>query len=133
MILGIGTDIANIERIGTVLEKFGSHFVEKNYTVAEIEVLESCGDNVRRRMAKAAKMFAAKEAAVKALGCGFSLGIAHTDVELFHDKLGKPLLNLYGKAQCRLKELAQGRECLLHVSLSDDFPFAQAVVIIEIL
>ncbi len=133
MILGIGTDIANIERIGTVLDKFGSRFIEKNYTAAEREVLEDCGDNARRRAAKAAKMFAAKEAVVKALGCGFALGVAHMDVEVAHDELGKPLLNLYGQALCRLTEMAQGKEWRLHLSLSDDFPFAQAVVIIEIL
>jgi len=133
MILGMGTDIVNIERIGTMLEKFGSHFLEKNYTSAERKDMEACGDASRRRSAKAAKLFAAKEAAVKALGCGFALGVTHTDVEVSHDELGKPLLHLHGKARCRLDDLSQGKNCRLHLSLSDDFPFAQAVVIIEIL
>ncbi len=133
MILGLGTDIVNIERIGTALKKFGTRFLEKTFTDEERKVLEMCNAHSGRLAAKAAKMFAAKEAAVKALGTGFVMGISLRDVEVSHDELGKPLLNLHGKALERLNLLSGGKQILLHLSLSDDFPFAQAVVIIEIL
>lgn len=88
---------------------------------------------VIKKACKAAKLFAAKEAAVKALGTGFNEGISWQEISVGHDALGKPLLHLTGKAGNRAELLAEGRNYRCAVSLSDDFPFAQAVVIIEIL
>ena len=130
MILGLGTDIVNIDRVANVLAKFGPHFLRKVYTAAEQREIDSFAPDNAKRAAKAAKIFAAKEAAVKALGTGDSQGVSWQEVELGHDELGKPLLHLSGKAAERLRELA-GTPAQILVSVSDDHPFAQAVVIIE--
>ena len=130
MILGLGTDIVNIDRVANVLAKFGPHFLRKVYTAAEQREIDSFAPDNAKRAAKAAKIFAAKEAAVKALGTGVSQGVSWQEVELGHDELGKPLLRLSGNASERLHELA-GTQAQILVSVSDDHPFAQAVVIIE--
>lgn len=130
MIYGLGTDIVNIERIAETLNKFGRRFLERTYT--EEEQLEIAAEtDERRRNARAAKLFAAKEAAVKALGTGFRDGISWRDVEISHNSLGKPLLRLSGVAEQKLATVAGGKVPLLHLSISDDYPSAVAVVIIE--
>ena len=133
MIIGLGTDIVNIERIAKTLQKFDEHFLTKIFTAEELEAIAACGDGGNKKVCKAAKLFAAKEAAVKALGTGFNEGISWQEISVGHDALDKPLLNLTGKAGSRAELLAEGRNYRCAVSLSDDFPFAQAVVIIEIL
>lgn len=131
MILGLGTDIVNVERIERTLNKFGSHFIDKTFTVSEAEDIRKFADGSRNQACKAAKIFAAKEAAVKALGTGFNHGVSWLEVEVSHDELGKPLVNLSGRAAERASDLSNGAEFQLLLSLSDDYPFAQAVVIIE--
>lgn len=130
MIYGLGTDIINIERIAKTLAKFGARFTERTFTENEqAEIAAETGE--AGRSARAAKFFAAKEAAVKALGTGFRNGIGWRDVEVSHDELGKPLLKFSGAAAARLASAAQGKTAVLHLSLSDDYPVATAVVIIE--
>ena len=133
MIIGLGTDIVNIEQIAKTLQKFDEHFLTRIFTAEELEAIAACGDGGNKKACKAAKLFAAKEAAVKALGTGFNEGISWQEISVGHDALGKPLLHLTGKAGNRAELLAEGRNYRCAVSLSDDFPFAQAVVIIEIL
>lgn len=133
MILGLGTDIANIERFEKAIGKWNEHLLEKIFTEGEQCEIKAYNGERRRQASKAAKMFAAKEAAVKALGTGFDLGISFHEIELGHDERGKPLLSFSGKAEERILELTGGKNYHTHISLSDDYPFAQAVVIIETL
>ena len=132
MIYGLGTDIINIDRIAQTLAKFGDRFAERTFTEGEQAEI-TAETNAARCSAKAAKLFAAKEAAVKALGTGFRDGISWRDVEVSHDALGKPLLKFYGAAAAKLASVSQGKTAVLHLSLSDDYPVATAVVIIEFL
>lgn len=76
MIIGLGTDIVNIERIAKTLQKFDEHFLTRIFTAEELEAIAACGDGGNKKACKAAKLFAAKEAAVKALGTGFNEGIS---------------------------------------------------------
>lgn len=127
MIIGLGTDIVSTERIAKVLEKNETAFIDRICTKEEKKYLQSCRDITL----KLAKIWAVKEAAVKALGTGFVQGISFSDIELFHDCLGKPEIKFFGKAKEVLDEKIGDNEVNILVSLSDDKPFAQAVVIIE--
>lgn len=131
MIVGLGTDIVNIGRIEKTLERFGSRFVNKFFSEKEQQDFDAIKVSDRLRACKAAKYFAAKEAAAKALGTGFSNGIEWREIAISHDENGTPLLDLSGKALTRVLQLCDGGRFQSLVSLSDDYPFAQAVVIIE--
>ena len=126
MIVGLGTDVVSIERIAKMLPKSGDAFIEKICSKGEKQYLQSCADITP----KLAKLWAAKEAAVKALGTGFVDGINFKDVELKHNSLGRPELEFHGTALQKLQTLTDNRHNIV-VSLSDDKPWAQAVVIIE--
>lgn len=127
MIIGLGTDIVSTDRIARVLEKNQGAFIDRICRGGEKSYLREAGD-VKARLAK---IWAVKEAAVKALGTGFSDGISFKDIELTHDKLGKPAIEFFGKAAEILKAGTDGADVNVLVSLSDDKPWAQAVVIIE--
>ncbi|MGE5240039.1 MAG: holo-ACP synthase [Bacteroidota bacterium] len=125
MIFGIGTDIVRVERIQADLERFGERFAERILTVAEMQ-------EFRGNVSKAnflARRFAAKEAAVKAMGTGFSNGIQLHDIEVTHDPQGKPLLNFHGRAQEFLRDK---RITVAHISLADEQDNAVAFVTLEI-
>jgi holo-[acyl-carrier protein] synthase len=126
MIVGLGTDIVSVDRIAKLLEKNKGAFVEKLCTKEEKIYLQSCADITP----KLAKLWAVKEATVKALGTGFIEGISFKDIELRHNNLGKPQLAITGKAKEKLDEITKG-DFNVVVSLSDDKPWAQAVVVIE--
>ena len=129
MILGIGTDIASIERIGAALDRHGGRFEARTFTPEEIALANSRPAN---RAATLAKRWAAKEACAKALGCGIAQGIALTDIAVARDGLGAPSLVLSGGAAERLAAITPaGHTARLHLSLSDDAPFALAYVMIE--
>ncbi len=131
MIVGIGTDVVNIGRIERTSERYGKRFLEKLFTKAEQrDILAAAGESFGCP-AKMAKIFAAKEAASKALGTGVAAGIAWCDIEVSHDKNGRPLLNFYNKALERAQSLSGGEDFAAWLSLSDDYPMAQAVVVIE--
>lgn len=124
MIFGIGTDIVRVERIQADLERFGERFAERILTAAEMQ-------EFRGNASKAnflARRFAAKEAAVKAMGTGFSNGIQLHDIEVKHDPQGKPLLNFHGRAQQFLHEK---RITVAHISLADEQDNAVAFVTLE--
>lgn len=127
MILGLGTDIVSTDRIAKVLEKNQGAFIDRICRDNEKKYLLEAGD-IKARLAK---IWAVKEASVKALGTGFVAGISFKDIELKHDALGKPELEFFGKAAEILKDKTGGTESNILVSLSDDKPWAQAVVIIE--
>ena len=128
MILGIGTDLANIERIAGTLERFGDRF--RNRVFTEIEQRKS---ERRKDVAGTyAKRWAAKEACSKALGTGLRMGIAWKDMSVRNLKTGQPIMEVTGWAAERLREMTpEGYEAFIHVSLTDDHPWAQAFVVIE--
>ena len=128
MIVGIGTDLANIDRIQGVLSRHGARF--KNRVFTDIEQAKAS-----RRKDEAgtyAKRWAAKEACSKALGTGLRMGIAWRDMSVSNLSSGKPIMKVTGWAKTRLDEITPaGHEAILHVSLTDDHPWAQAYVVIE--
>ncbi|MBQ9731954.1 MAG: holo-ACP synthase [Alphaproteobacteria bacterium] len=129
MIVGLGTDVVNIGRVERTCSRYGKRFGEKLFTLSEQKDIAAVKEE--KKPYKMAKLFAAKEAAAKALGSGFSGGIAWTDIEVKHDKNGRPLLEFYNKALDKLLEITNGGEYSVWLSLSDDYPIAQAVAIIE--
>lgn len=128
MILGIGTDLANIERIAGTLERFGDRFRKRVFTAEEQRKAERRADTPGTY----AKRWAAKEACSKALGTGLRMGIAWKDMSVANLKSGQPVMRVTGWAAQRLAEMTpEGHEAVIHVSLTDDYPWAQAVVLIE--
>lgn len=127
MIVGLGTDIVSIERIAKLLLRNEGTFIERICSSQEKKYLQGCADITPRL----AKLWAVKEAAVKALGTGFIEGITFKDIELKHNSLGRPELEFSGKAEQILQSIISGGKANIMVSLSDDKPWAQAVVIIE--
>lgn len=130
MILGIGTDLANIDRIAGVLERFGDRFRDRVFTEAEQAKAER-----RRDVAGTyAKRWAAKEACSKALGTGLRMGISWKDMAVTNLRSGQPVMHLTGWAAERLAAMTPpGHRAIVHVSLTDDHPWAQAFVVIEAL
>ncbi len=128
MILGIGNDIIDIRRVERTLERFGSRFVERVYT--DIEQKKS--DRRANRAASYAKRFAAKEACSKALGTGFRKGVYWRDLGVVNEPSGRPTMVLTGGARAHLDKLVpEGSVAQIHLTITDDFPYAQAIVIIS--
>ncbi len=128
MIIGIGNDTIDIRRVEKVIERHGSRFTDRIFT--EIEQRKS--DRRRLRAASYAKRFAAKEACSKALGTGIRGGVFWRDMGVVNLPSGKPTMALTGGAAERLKSLMpKGHRAEIHVTITDDFPLAQALVIIE--
>jgi holo-[acyl-carrier protein] synthase len=128
MIIGIGNDIIDIRRVEKVLERHGTRFTERIFT--DIEVRKS--ERRRLRAASYAKRFAAKEACAKALGTGMARGVFWKDMGVVNLPGGKPTMVLTGGAERRLRSmLPAGHTALVHLTITDDFPMAQAFVIIE--
>ncbi|MBR0552485.1 holo-ACP synthase [Stakelama marina] len=129
MIVGLGSDLCNIERIANSLERFGDRFLNRVFTEVER------GKAARRPHTIAgtlAKRFAAKEAFSKAVGTGFKRGVFMRDIGVVNAPSGAPTLALAGGAKARLDEmLPAGHLARIHVTLTDDHPWAQAFVIIE--
>tara|TARA_R110002072_G_scaffold255019_1_gene413772 strand:+ start:514 stop:921 length:408 start_codon:yes stop_codon:yes gene_type:complete len=131
MIIGIGNDLCNIERIEKTLARFGERFEKRVFTDTEIALARG-----RRRTAETyAKRFAAKEACAKALGTGVPRrGVHWTHLGVVNLPSGKPTLALTGGAATRLGVLLpEGYEALIHLTITDDHPWAEAQVIIEAL
>lgn len=128
MIIGIGTDLANIDRIAATLERFGDRFRNRVFTEIEQRKAER-----RRDVAGTyAKRWAAKEACSKALGTGLRMGIAWKDMSVRNLHTGQPVMEVTGWAKKRLDALTPpGHEAIIHVTLTDDHPWAQATVLIE--
>ncbi len=127
MILGLGSDIVDIRRIEKTLERFGDRFVNRIYT--ELERTKS--ERRVKRAASYARRFAAKEACSKALGTGFRRGVFWRDLGVVNLPSGKPSMVLTGGALRRLQELTpQGMTAQIDLSITDDDPLAQAIVLI---
>jgi len=128
VIIGIGTDLANIERIAATLERFGDRFRNRVFTEIEQAKAERRPDPP----ATYAKRWAAKEACSKALGTGLRMGIAWKDMAVRNLHTGQPTMELTGWAAQRLADLTpEGHSAYIHVTLTDDHPWAQATVLIE--
>jgi holo-[acyl-carrier protein] synthase len=128
MILGIGTDLANIDRIAGTLDRFGDRFRTRVYRPEELARAQRRGDDP----AVYAKRWAAKEACSKALGTGLAMGIAWRDMWVTNLRGGQPMMHVAGWAEARLHDMTPaGHHAVIHVTLTDDHPWAQAFVVIE--
>ena len=128
MILGLGSDLCDIRRIEKVLENHGERFIARIYT--DIERAKS--ERRANRAASYAKRFAAKEACAKALGTGLNHGVYWRDMGVVNLPGGAPTLALTGGALARLRAITPpGHKAQINLSITDDFPLAQAIVIIS--
>jgi holo-[acyl-carrier protein] synthase len=128
MIIGLGNDMVDIRRIEQTLERYGTRFVARIFT--DIEQKKS--DRRAQRAASYAKRFAAKEACSKALGTGFRRGVFWKDMGVVNEPSGRPTLQLTGGAKEQLERITPaGHIARIQLTITDDFPYAQAVVIIE--
>ncbi len=127
MIIGIGSDLIDIRRIEATLSRFGDRFVQRLFTETE----QRKSEGRRNRAASYAKRFAAKEACSKALGTGFRKSVYWRDLGVVNLRSGKPTMELTGGAAERLKSLLpSGMVAQIDLSITDDYPLAQAIVII---
>ncbi len=128
MIVGLGSDLIDIRRIERSLERYGERFTRRIFT----EVEQAKSDGRKERAASYAKRFAAKEACSKALGTGLANGVFWRDMGVVNLPGGRPTMELTNGAAKRLAELLpRGHLGLIHLTITDDFPLAQAFVIIE--
>ena len=128
MILGLGSDLVDIRRIEKVLARHGERFIQRIFTPIEIAKAEQRAT----RIDTYAKRFAAKEACSKALGTGFRRGVFFRDLGVVNLPSGRPTMALTGTALERLKELTpEGYGARIDLSLTDEYPLAQAIVIIS--
>ena len=130
MIIGIGSDLCDIRRVEETLERFGERFKNRCFTIVEREK----SDRLAQPAWSYAKRFAAKEACSKALGTGMHQGVAWRDMGVVNLRSGKPTMHLSGPSKARLDSLTpQGHETIIHLTMTDEHPYAQAFVIIEAL
>ncbi|MFN8982825.1 MAG: holo-ACP synthase [Alphaproteobacteria bacterium] len=129
MIIGIGSDILDIRRIERTIERHGERFLERIFTSAERAKAEKRTERIRA--ATYAKRFAAKEAASKALGTGFRAGVFWRDLGVVNLPSGQPTLRLTGGAAERLRAITPaGHGAVIALTMTDEFPYAQAMVVI---
>ena len=128
MILGIGNDITDIRRIEKVLERHGERFIARIFT----DVERARAERRANRIETYAKRFAAKEACSKALGTGMRGGVWWKDMGVVNLPSGRPTMKLTGGAAARLEKLTpSGYEPRIHITITDEYPLAQAIVIIS--
>lgn len=131
MIVGVGSDLADIRRIAAAIERFGDRFTHRVFT----EIERARCDRRAARAEGYARRWAAKEACSKALGTGLRMGVAWREMEVVNLPSGQPTMRLHGGAAARLERLrppgAEAAELRIHVTMTDDPPYAQAFVIIE--
>ena len=128
MIIGLGNDMVDIRRIEQTLERYGDRFVARIFT--DIEQKKS--DRRAQRAASYAKRFAAKEACSKALGTGFRRGVFWKDMGVVNEPSGRPTMQLTGGAKEQLERITPiGHQVKIQLTITDDYPYAQAIVIIE--
>ncbi len=130
MIIGLGSDLADIRRIQKTLDRFGDRFVQRVFT----EIAQARSERRKERAASYAKRWAAKEACSKALGTGLRMGVAWREMGVANLPSGQPTMVLAGGAKQRFLSLVPaGWEGRIHVTMTDDMPYAQAFVVIEAL
>lgn len=126
-IFGIGTDIVNIKRLKKTISKKNSYFKVRIFSKNEINYCEK----KKNPYPFYAKRFAAKEAAAKALGTGFRNGVFWRDLEVTNLPSGKPTITFHGNSQLQLKKIANDKEPDISLTITDEFPYAQAIVTIN--
>lgn len=129
-LIGLGSDLCNIDRIARSIDRFGDRFINRIFTE-----LEQAKANRREltRAATFAKRFAAKEACAKALGTGFRHGVFWRDMGVVNLPSGQPTLLLSGGAAARLAQITPaGHKAIVHLTMTDDHPWAQAIVLITV-
>ena len=130
MIIGLGSDLIDIRRVEKSLERFGDRFIDRVFTATE----RARSDRRKERAASYAKRFAAKEACAKALGTGLSQGVFWRDMGVVNLPSGQPTMHLTGGAAERLALMTPaGCRATIHLTITDDYPLAQAFVVIEAL
>ncbi|WP_336279128.1 holo-ACP synthase [Bartonella sp. CB175] len=130
MIVGLGNDLIDIRRIEKMLIRHGDRFVQRIFT----DIEQSKSKNLQKKSSFYAKRFAAKEACAKALGTGIARGVSWKDMGVVNLPSGKPVMKLTNRAQLHLQKLLPpDYHSVIHLSLTDDFPWAQAFIIIEAL
>lgn len=130
MIIGIGNDVIDIRRIEETLDRYGERFIRRIFT--EVEIRKS--ERRAQRAASYAKRFAAKEACSKALGTGFRQSVFWRDMGVVNEPSGRPTMVLTGGARAHLERITPtGHEARIHLTITDDFPYAHAMVMIEAL
>jgi len=130
MIIGLGLDLCDIRRIERMLEKYGDRFPRRCFT----EIERAKADGRKARAETYAKRFAAKEACAKALGSGIGQGVSWLDMGVINDEFGRPALVLTGGAAARLARITPyGCKARVHLTMTDEYPLAQAQVMIEAL
>lgn len=130
MILGLGSDVVDIRRVAEVIERHGARFLERIFTAEERRKAERRTEKIR--VATYAKRFAAKEAASKALGTGFRAGVFWRDLGVVNLPSGQPTMAMTGGAAARLALLVPaGMAADVALTMTDEFPYAQAMVIIS--
>jgi holo-[acyl-carrier protein] synthase len=128
MIIGLGNDLIDIRRVEKSIARFGDRFIQRIFT----EVEQAKSNRRAARAASYAKRFAAKEACSKALGTGLNQGVFWRDMGVVNLPGGKPTMKLTGGALARLRKITPpGHEALIELTITDDFPLAQAIVIIQ--
>ncbi len=133
MIIGIGSDLIDITRVAKVIERHGDRFLDRIFTEAERARAERRAKSEKMMVATYAKRFAAKEAMSKALGTGIRQGVWWRDMGVINLPGGKPSMKLTGGALARLQALTPaGHEAQIDLSITDDWPLAQAFVIISV-
>ncbi|ERF82612.1 MULTISPECIES: holo-ACP synthase [Bradyrhizobium] len=132
MIIGIGSDLIDITRVAKVIERHGERFLDRIFTDAERAKAMRRANNEKMVVATYAKRFAAKEACSKALGTGIRRGVWWKDMGVVNLPGGRPSMRLTGGALARLQELTpEGMQAQIDLSITDDWPLAQAFVIIS--
>ena len=130
MIVGLGSDLCDIRRIEGVMQRHGDRFLQRVFT--ELERSRALRRTESLRASTFAKRFAAKEACAKALGTGFRDGVFHSDMGVVNLRSGQPSLRLTGGALARLQSLTPpGTKAVLHLTMTDEYPYAFAQVTIE--
>jgi holo-[acyl-carrier protein] synthase len=129
-LIGLGSDLCNIERIANSIDRFGDRFINRIFTETE---QAKANRRELTRAATFAKRFAAKEACAKALGTGFRQGVFWRDMGVVNLPSGQPTLHLSGGAAARLAQITpSGHKAAIHLTMTDDHPWAQAIVLITI-
>ncbi len=132
MIIGLGSDLIDIRRIEKTLERFGERFIQRIFTPVEQAKAERRAGTAQGRASTYAKRYAAKEACAKALGTGFNDGVFWRDLGVVNLASGMPTLELTGGALDRLKSLLPpGTKARIDLTMTDEWPMAEAVVIIQ--
>ena len=130
MILGIGTDLVDIRRIEKMLETYGEKFLSTTYVKSEQEAATNITHD-QQRASYFAKRFAAKEAFVKALGCGFGEHATFLDISVDKENTGRPIVLLSPRLHKKMEEIFETNAIKIDLSLTDEYPMAQAFVIIS--